>query len=893
MRRVWLLLVVGLLGLGMLAACDSAEEITEPPGGGGDAGVPDEIALARSISPVLANGVDGVDIFVTVVDGNRRALADVGVSFSTTVGTIEPFATTNSAGVAETRFTGVAGDLDLKAMITAATSTDTGDTTATAPVPENSFLLLTREPVSPELIGLAASLARDESLPGVTRTAKDITDQVEVSLIGITLTLDASPETLPADGASTSQVKATLVETTNRIPLAGQEVRFGATSGSITGRVMTDDAGAATAQLTSTEGGSTSTVTAFYGNTIKAEQEVTFSSLRLIVGAGLPGIESDGSFVTPVTALLVNVENNPVAGALVEFATDAGIITSPGTTGADGTASVVLRTHASVTQANVTASFGDLDEILPITFGTPKFTVTAGTPSILADGNSSTSITAFLTTADDQPLAGVRVAFTTTLGTVSPSAVTGEDGLATATLVSGSEPGQAEVTASYATGRTAAAMVEFVSAPVPSTLVLTAEGSSVLADGLASTVLTATVTDNFGSPAPAGTQVSFTTTRGVLDNVLPTNDQGVATARLTATRFQTGLARVTARFEGLQDTDDVKFVSASAAQIVVADVSRQQIGVKGSGALETSVITYQVRDANGIPVDTDHSATLTFTVVPVVGEVDATVSPSSAATNEDGAVVATVQSGILSGALELEAVSGDLVSRPIRIAVHGGLPDPDHFSLSFERINIEGLVKDGIYNGVTARVGDEHGNPVPLQTAVWFEADYGIVQGSAFTDDHGEATVWEVTAGPHPLIPDGDGLVLITAQTVSAAGDRITTSGNVMWSGHSVAVVNSPDVGFVVENGGSIQILFSVADANGNPLTGGTQISVSSNRGELGGTTDFKMPDTQQRGPGFTSFVTILSDSDADESLQESVTVTITVTSENGNREVSRTGTIN
>jgi hypothetical protein len=174
---------------------------------------------------------------------------------------------------------------------------------------------------------------------------------------------------------------------------------------------------------------------------------------------------------------------------------------------------------------------------------------------------------------------------------------------------------------------------------------------------------------------------------------------------------------------------------------------------------------------------------------------------------------------------------------------------------------------------------------------VWFSSEYGIVQGSAFTDAHGEATVDHVTAGPHPSIPGGDGLVTITAQTVSAGGGYITTSGRVMWSEPTILGITEPDPGFTVADGGAIVIRFRVHDANENPLVGGTTLRVQTTGGQLGGDTEFTLPDTQS--PLYTSFAVILSDdSPGDSDPQRAVTVTVAVQSPNGNARASVSGTM-
>jgi hypothetical protein len=330
----------------------------------------------------------------------------------------------------------------------------------------------------------------------------------------------------------------------------------------------------------------------------------------------------------------------------------------------------------------------------------------------------------------------------------------------------------------------------------------------------------------------------------------------------------------------------VKFVSEAAAHIEATSAEPAAIGVRGAGDIETAIVIFTVRDRNGIPVDEDHAAILAFHIEPVTGETDATVYPASATTNEQGQVRTTVNAGIESGAVEVYASSGALWSEAIRIAIHGGPPDRDHFSIAFNRVNIAGLKYFGIHDPVTAYVFDKHGNPVPEGTRVWFSTTGGGVQGSAGTNDHGEATVDLITAEPAPW---DSGFVWVTVQTVDADGDPLTTRGRVLWSGDTRILITQPDPGFDMANGGSVAIAFRVYDQNENPLTQGTTITVTTTAGVVAGAVDEILPDTQSQG--YTYFTAVLSDDDAGTDEANAVTVSIKVTSQNGNLTATVTGT--
>jgi hypothetical protein len=423
-------------------------------------------------------------------------------------------------------------------------------------------------------------------------------------------------------------------------------------------------------------------------------------------------------------------------------------------------------------------------------------------------------------------------------------------------------------------------------------LFLAVDDSTVLADGLASAMIIAVVTDVFGHPVAPGTDVNFVTTRGVLLDILPTDSTGVASARLRSERFDTGTARVTVSASGFHQAIDVQFVSEEAAHIEVVSVDPTQIGVVGTGQPEVSTITFEVRDANGIPVDAGHAATLAFEVFSTGETTDATIHPASAVTGQEGRAIATVNAGTISGVVQIQASTGEVNARPIAVAIHSGLPDPLHFSLAFEKVNVAGLVYSGLSDGVTAFVGDKHGNPVSEGTMVWFHTSGGIVGPSAATNAMGTATVTSLTAEPRP---GSDGLVAICAKTVPAPeyvaqyGDTVEVCGNVLWSGATTIEVVSPSV-LDVPNGGSVPVRFRVADDNGNPLTEGTTISVETTAGELFGQTDVTLPDTQS--PDLTVFEVLLSDDDPGTVQTRSIWLTISVVSQNGDAAIFYPGTI-
>lgn len=887
MKRVSTPIVLVMMALAALS-CEKEDAVV----GVGDPdpdGPPevDALVLARNVPPILANGVDDVELVAVVLDETGRGVSDVSVGFSTNHGTIGSTAITDGSGTARATLVGASSAVDLTATVTASTTDES------AAAGSRPFVVMGGSTLSPEI----AQQARSTRVSGeAIAQATELLDQVQVAMLGVTLSVSADPQVIPADGISVSTVLAQVLETTRNIPLPDQELRFGATSGSITARATTDGTGQATANLSGLESGQTSTVTVFYGPGLSASTDVTFSPLGLSLSPGLTRLPADGRFSTPVVARLINEEGNPVSGARIDFSTTLGAIGSPITTDDRGMAVATLVAADAVGTAVVRARFHDgLTAEVSIDFIEPPVTATLRVsvePDFLpADGGAEATVRALALDDAGSPMPdGTPVTFGVENGdgTVFPPVVATENGFAEATYVAGRTPGTVVVRASAGGIEGSAPLVQ--SAATPGLLELSADRSSVLADGLQSAVLTARVTDANGGPVQPGALVSFATNLGTIEDVSPTNAEGDATARLRAEGRGTGTARVTATMGQLRQAIDVRFVSEGGVQIVLVDLESAAISVQGTGDPESSTLVFEFRDAHGIPVDAAHAADLAFAIRPIDGTTDAIVFPTAARTNENGQVSTTVNAGTKSGAVMVNAVAGTVDSHPIRVAIHGGLPDPEHFSISFGKVNIAGMIFDGIRDPVTARVGDIWGNPVPISTVVWFRSEYGLIQGSSGTDDHGEATVDHITAFPRPVDQDGDGLVEVCAQTVGSMGQRIEACGVVMWSGLTICEILSPTV-LQVPNAGSATIRYRVRDGNFNPLTEGTVITVTSNVGDLQGETTVTLPDTQN-SERFTEFEVVILDDEPGINELRPVTVTVSVVSQNGNETASLTGTI-
>ncbi|MBL1214418.1 MAG: hypothetical protein HND52_13755 [Ignavibacteriae bacterium] len=339
--------------------------------------------------------------------------------------------------------------------------------------------------------------------------------------------------------------------------------------------------------------------------------------------------------------------------------------------------------------------------------------------------------------------------------------------------------------------------------------------------------------------------------------------------------------------------------SGGAASVYLYEQSSESIGVKESGSIQTAQIIFEVQDSNGVHIDLDNQETVQFTLgnSPGGGEY---LHPSSVKTNALGRASVTLNTGFTAGVVQViaEITKGNetIRSKPVLIAIHGGLPDDGHFHVASEKLNYPALGIIGYDIGFTAYVGDKFSNPVRPGTAVYFETTSGIIEGSNLTSDLGTANVTLLTQ-PWPELPMNDpdypnlgkGFFKVTAKTANENYDQILTKTVRLQSGQPFISQVSPST-FNLANGGSQSFSFNVADLNNNPIASGNTISVSVASGdiEVSGDISIRMPDVLA---GMTTFYFTVSDSKSDEDKPQTASVTISSAGPNGDASFSITGT--
>ncbi len=324
------------------------------------------------------------------------------------------------------------------------------------------------------------------------------------------------------------------------------------------------------------------------------------------------------------------------------------------------------------------------------------------------------------------------------------------------------------------------------------------------------------------------------------------------------------------------------------------------LAVFGVGGNESGIITFEARDSLGFPIGTNRADTITFSItgVPVAG--GAYITPTSAITNSSGRGATVIQSGTVAGTVQLQATlirdtdGAAIRSTPVKVIIHGGLPDQTHFALGANPFNVAGYYKIGATSNLTALVGDKYGNPVAPGTAVYFgNPDQGVVTTSTgYTTTQGFASVTLFTGPNHQ--PTGLGFVY--AQTIGENAVTVRDSVLVLFSGNAyIDSVRSLAGPLVVDDVTQAVVEFRVYDERFNPLASGTSISsevkgASAITSEAGPTSQL----ADVISPFWTTFRIIVSkNQEAVPLVTGPFSLTITVNGPNGKASASISGTVN
>lgn len=577
-----------------------------------------------------------------------------------------------------------------------------------------------------------------------------------------------------------------------------------------------------------------------------------------------PTLPANGTSSATITASIVDSHNAAVPdGTTVQFAANSGTIAPATTTTSGGKATATLTAGTSTGTCTVTATSGGKTKSMTVSLvsggaAIRSVALLVDKPSIevLNSGGlaSTATITATCREANGQPATTGSVTFTSSIGTITPTAAIGSNGIATATL-SSNNIGDATVTASWQSAQ--ATIPVKVTGGAPHTMLVDCAPASIEADGNSFASITATVKDILGNPVADGTTVNFSVTGDSSGGGNGTIASAVAVVAGKATAFlysrdgsgaasRPGTATVTATVDAAQAAgitpptqtvrNDITRVQFVTQQVEVAAISLQidnspadsipwsQWRYAGTGG-PASTIKYKVvaavRDVNHNPVADGTAVYFTSTPGMIYGDsgtsdrvtVSTTKSGTATATlvsdyQQGGAIPAsvrvTVRVGQQTGALEIPIIQqsgggGTTVSRTLQLSANPAY------------VQILGS-SGGVTSSTITATCQENGQPAQSGT-VTFSASKGTVIGTAPVQNGiatttfnsntvGDSTITATWGGTQASIP-----ITVTSGPPYLISVQVNP-GAIECDGHSFATVSA-----------------TVKDISGNPVTDGTSVS--------------------------------------------------------------------
>lgn len=623
-------------------------------------------------------------------------------------------------------------------------------------------------------------------------------------------TLTVSPASVTLRLSQPAPEVAMTVRDAAGLPVALQTLSLRSSSFNFTPTpedVATDSNGIArsTFKLNSAAGATSTTDTVTVSGNYRAPNgNVTFLSTNVIaqiIGESptatmtLSNSNINASAASTASVLVRDVAGNTVAGQLVQFSSQFGLVkfdaataltdstgvakvtVTPASSGANG-ADIV---KATTTLSNIAATDSKPVQVVSATSpGTPVLQLTLSSASVSAAVPAT--VTATLTDSRGQPVPGQVVTFTVVRGlgrTNVGTALTDATGKAVALLspATSASAGADEVTAAVQySGASLSATQGFQVQATNATIVSFTGPASLSAYGQDTLTLTLT---GAAVDSPVKLSVSSSCTAAGKATVSPAAIS--ATSNTVSLQYRdngcgavqpSDLLQVV--IDGTSTAKQLTLPIAAPAAVSLAFISSapEQIFLKGSGFTESSIVTFEVRDAAGNPLPNKVVELRLQTGaggVTMEGRGVESVDPLSAnpftqTSNALGRVSVRVNSGTQPTPVRVHAkLSGEAVATvSSNLSVGIGLPSQLNFSMSQRTFNIEGYDRDNTSNTYTILAADRSGNPVPLGTVINFVAESGQIESSKqITQINGisQATVNYASASPKPV----DGRATIVA----------------------------------------------------------------------------------------------------------------------------------
>ncbi|RKZ32870.1 hypothetical protein DRQ19_03530, partial [bacterium] len=658
-------------------------------------------------------------------------------------------------------------------------------------------------------------------------------DPGEVS--NIVLTADDS--TLSANNRDHTNVYATLYDAFGNLVLAGQNVTFNTTLGNVTPTsTITNGTGIAFTQLTAGTTPGDARVSAQSGSVFEVI-DITLASSHIssiVLNANPNQLTADGASNSVITASVYDQDGSPVTdGTVVSFSVSSGDIVSPkltlgGSVTTNYTAPTLVGSglawiYATVIDTTVAPADTVTDSIWVKLIPGVVTSIYVWTDStralpdtIPADGTTDIWVYATLRDEFGNPLLGGNaVTFETDHGTITTSAITDTSGSARTLLTASFDPSTATIIA-----RSGSAIgfgqVIFDTTQVGAVL-LSADNTTLTADGTSNTNLTAEVYTPDGHPVSNNTRVDFTVQGGYATPLPATayTDSGIAIIQLRADTMAVSNFTVWAVAGIDSGTVTMHLIPGEPARILMMPPP-DSIHIPADGVTATAV-AWTVFDAFSNPVAPGTGVTFQTTL--------GNISPG-AFTDMDGYAVGQFTAGTEIGVALISAQSSSAMGFT-QIILDSLSARTLVLMISPSTIPADGSIPANI----TALVYDSTGMPVSDGTQVTFSMDTSgtYVQG-VITPRVGYTSSGEVDATLTPIGTKG------SCRVIASVGATVADSFTVTFTPGDPAIIIFDTVtcsDSLPADGASYPVRVYVYDANWNGVALGTSVNFATTLGDI------------------------------------------------------------
>jgi len=781
-------------------------------------------------SAILADGISTTVVTAKVVGTDEQPVSGVAVTFGTEQGELSQVqVVTDSNGEASTVLTSVASTQDLYVKVwanAAAEQTVTArvNVSRTGSTAETEELVRILEADSTlngaqgevwesfpgiQSSGVSSASPGEGDISGSQESVPLLSDTLIVHFKGVTLTVEAGDDSLPADGSSETAVRVLLTETKAGEPIAGATFYLSADLGSLADdSLKTDSEGRAETRFLAGKSPGTVTVKAEYGRTLASQVQlklVPVSAARIQLTANPRRILADGVSTSTLTATVTDGYQNPLPdGTVVQFAIlegGSGSIVSSATT-VNGVATTTLTSGTARDTVLVRASVGAVSDTVEVIYKGLSLSLNAE-PSILnADGEDKAKITALLRDDDANPVANRLVSFRSEMGTIKSPKETDENGLAVTYLVSDKCNGRTMVTAE--TGNLVSSVpVNFTGI----TLELTASPSNLIADNKSTSTIRAVLRDPAGKAIP-NKLIRFSAEGAtVYPESSYTNPAGEAQASLKSS--SAGTKVVTAEGAGASGSVEVNFTGYT----FLLSVEPQSI----TAGTDTATVTAVLYDSKLIPLE---GVTVNFSAT--LGSIDKT----GVTDNHGETAVGFFCSSAGSATITATAVIGDTLEVQSSVTIDIRSSPPKKITLTADPRVVQ---VNGGTSTLTAVVTDLNDNPVS-NTTVSFRILSGPRGGEsidpaiATTSANGVATtVFSSGSVASSSVNDVDIQAFIPGLEIESDIVELTIAGapKSITVGYSLPYIDNQDGTY------SLPVAAIVSDISGNAVIDGTLVLFS------------------------------------------------------------------